>query len=61
VVPLQEPLPLVQFAQKWPSTVGLADLALLNRVPADGTLAANSLVKRVIQSHGLRSRTEAGN
>ncbi|HEV8242224.1 MAG TPA: M48 family metalloprotease [Thermoanaerobaculia bacterium] len=54
MVPLQEPLPLVQFAQKWPSTVGLADLALLNRLPADGTLAANSLVKRVVAGDAAR-------
>ena len=48
LVPLAEPLPLAQFAERWPSTVGLADLALLNRVPADGTLGANTLVKRVV-------------
>ncbi|HXT22435.1 MAG TPA: M48 family metallopeptidase [Thermoanaerobaculia bacterium] len=56
VVPLTESLPLVQFAEKWPSTVGLADLALLNRVHADGTLAANSLVKRVVAGDAARRR-----
>ena len=56
VVPLAEPLPLVQFAEKYPSTVGLADLALLNRVKADGTLGANSLVKRVVAGDAARRR-----
>ena len=54
VVSLTESLPLVQFAEKYPSTVGLADLALLNRVQADGTLAANSLIKRVVAGEAVR-------
>jgi predicted Zn-dependent protease len=56
IVPVAEPVPLVQFAEKWPSTVGLADLALLNRVKADGTLAANTLVKRVVAGDTARRR-----
>ncbi|HET9767706.1 MAG TPA: M48 family metallopeptidase [Thermoanaerobaculia bacterium] len=55
LVPLAEPLPLVQFAERWPSTVGLADLALLNRVPTDGTLGGNTLVKRVVAGEAAAS------
>jgi predicted Zn-dependent protease len=48
VVPVTEALTLALFAERYPSTIGLAELALLNRVPADGTLAADTLAKRVV-------------
>ncbi len=48
VVPLTEALPLATFAERYPSAIGLAELALLNRVKPDGTLAADTLVKRVV-------------
>ena len=48
LVEIREPLPLADFATRYPSTVGLADLALLNRVEAGGTLSADTLAKRVV-------------
>ncbi len=56
VVPLDAPLPLSEFARRWPSTVGLADLALLNRVAADGTLAGDSMAKRVVAADDAAGR-----
>ncbi|HEV8632342.1 MAG TPA: M48 family metalloprotease [Thermoanaerobaculia bacterium] len=47
LVSVEQPLRLVDFADRWPSTVPLADLALLNRVPPDGILSGG-LVKRVV-------------
>jgi predicted Zn-dependent protease len=48
VVTLKDAMTLTAFEEKWPSTVGLAELALLNRVPSDGSLAGGSLAKRVV-------------
>jgi hypothetical protein len=48
LVPVAESLALSSFAERWPSTVGLSELALLNRVKADGSLPADSLAKRVV-------------
>jgi predicted Zn-dependent protease len=47
LVTLAQPVPLADFADRWPSTVPLADLALLNRVAPDGTLPGG-LAKRVV-------------
>jgi predicted Zn-dependent protease len=52
VVTLPEAMGLTAFAERWPSTVGLPDLALLNRVATDGTLEAGRLAKRVVGGGG---------
>jgi predicted Zn-dependent protease len=48
IVEVPEALALADFATRWPSTVPLENLALLNRIAKDGTLAADSLAKRVV-------------
>ena len=52
IVSLSEPLPLADFATRWPSTVPLEQVALLNRIASDGTLAADTLAKRVVAGTG---------
>jgi predicted Zn-dependent protease len=52
IVTIPEALALSDFATRWPSIVPLESLALLNRVPTDGTLAADSLAKRVVAGAG---------
>jgi predicted Zn-dependent protease len=60
VVPVAEPVSLAEFAERWPSTVGLADLALLNRIAADGSFEADTLVKRVVAGGGEREPRVGG-
>lgn len=47
VVALDAPMTLDQFQQKFPSTIPLAQLAVMNGVQATETLPAGTLVKRV--------------
>ncbi len=48
VVKLGRPMTLAEFAERYPSTVDLATLALINGVGEDATIPAGGLVKRVV-------------
>jgi predicted Zn-dependent protease len=47
LVRISRAMSLAQFNQTWPSSIPLAQLALINGVDTTGTLNAGSLVKRV--------------
>jgi predicted Zn-dependent protease len=47
LVRITRAMSLTQFNQTWPSSIPLAQLALINGVDTTGTLTAGSLVKRV--------------
>ncbi|MGD2151879.1 MAG: M48 family metalloprotease [Gemmatimonadales bacterium] len=48
IVRIDRPMTLAQFADRYPSTVDIETLELINRVDADETIAAGELVKRVV-------------
>ncbi len=48
VVKLEAAMSLADFNRKYPSTVDLATLAILNHVPENGSFAAGARVKRVV-------------
>jgi predicted Zn-dependent protease len=48
IVRLDRSMTLAQFAERYPSSVDIETLALINGVGADETLAAGQLVKRVV-------------
>lgn len=49
LVKISAPMTMSAFNTKYPSAVPLAEVALLNGVPVDGTLPAGRLVKRVVK------------
>ena len=57
IVTLQQPMTLTEFAQRYPSSIPIAELAIINQVESPTTpIPAGTLLKQVAGGNRLASR-----